>query len=119
MKATLALENGIWYEGDAAGAAGETGGEGVFNTSMTRYQEVLTDPSYAGQIVTMTAPEMGNYGTSLEDEESRGTQEAGFIVREEAPIASTCGSLGAHHDHLVKKTVIAICNTEHTALGRV
>jgi carbamoylphosphate synthase small subunit len=59
MKATLALENGLWYEGEACGAPGETGGEVVFNTSMTGYQEVLTDPSYAGQIVTMTAPEMG------------------------------------------------------------
>jgi carbamoylphosphate synthase small subunit len=56
MKATLALENGIWYEGDAAGATGETGGEVVFNTSLTGYQEILTDPSYSGQIVTMTAP---------------------------------------------------------------
>ena len=64
MKATLALENGLWYEGEAAGAAGETGGEVVFNTSMTGYQEVLTDPSYAGQIVTMTAPEIGNYGVA-------------------------------------------------------
>ena len=64
MKATLALENGLWYEGQAAGAAGETGGEVVFNTSMTGYQEVLTDPSYAGQIVAMTAPEMGNYGVA-------------------------------------------------------
>ena len=73
MKATLALENGLWYEGDAAGAAGETGGEVVFNTSMTGYQEVLTDPSYAGQIVTMTAPEIGNYGVAPEDVESRGT----------------------------------------------
>ena len=62
MKATLALENGLWYEGESAGAAGETGGEVVFNTSMTGYQEVLTDPSYAGQIVTMTCPEIGNYG---------------------------------------------------------
>ena len=79
MKATLALENGLWYEGEAAGAAGETGGEVVFNTSMTGYQEVLTDPSYAGQIVTMTAPEMGNYGVAREDVESRGTQVAGFI----------------------------------------
>ena len=59
MKATLALENGDWYEGDAAGAPGETGGEVVFNTSLTGYQEVLTDPSYAGQIVTMTCPEIG------------------------------------------------------------
>ena len=56
MKATLALENGLWYEGDAAGAAGETGGEVVFNTSLTGYQEILTDPSYSGQIVTMTCP---------------------------------------------------------------
>ncbi len=72
MKATLALENGIWYEGEAAGAPGETGGEVVFNTSMTGYQEVLTDPSYAGQIVTMTAPEIGNYGIADEDGESRG-----------------------------------------------
>ena len=70
MKATLALENGIWYEGEAAGATGETGGEVVFNTSMTGYQEVLTDPSYSGQIVTMTAPEMGNYGVAEDDEES-------------------------------------------------
>ncbi len=64
MKATLALENGIWYDGEAAGATGETGGEVVFNTSMTGYQEVLTDPSYAGQIVTMTCPEIGNYGVA-------------------------------------------------------
>jgi len=56
MKATLALENGLWYEGDSAGAAGETGGEVVFNTSLTGYQEILTDPSYAAQIVTMTCP---------------------------------------------------------------
>ena len=88
MKATLALENGIWYEGEAAGAAGETGGEVVFNTSMTGYQEVLTDPSYAGQIVTMTCPEIGNYGISPEDGESRGPQVAGFVVRDESPIAS-------------------------------
>jgi carbamoyl-phosphate synthase small subunit len=88
MKATLALENGIWYEGEAAGAVGETGGEVVFNTSMTGYQEVLTDPSYAGQIVTMTCPEIGNYGVSSDDHESRGPKVAGFIIRDESPIAS-------------------------------
>jgi len=71
MKAILALENGIWYDGEAAGASGEAGGEVVFNTSMTGYQEILTDPSYSGQIVTMTAPEMGNYGVAPEDLESR------------------------------------------------
>ena len=88
MKAILALENGIWYEGEAAGAAGETGGEVVFNTSMTGYQEVLTDPSYSGQIVTMTCPEIGNYGVSAEDGESRAPQVAGFVVRDESPMAS-------------------------------
>ncbi len=119
MKATLALENGIWYEGDAAGAAGETGGEVVFNTSMTGYQEVLTDPSYAGQIVTMTAPEMGNYGTSLEDEESRGTQVAGFIVREESPIASNWRSEGTLRDYLIKNNIVAISNIDTRALVRV
>ena len=71
MKATLALENGSWYEGEAAGAAGETGGEVVFNTSLTGYQEILTDPSYSGQIVTMTCPEIGNYGVAADDGESR------------------------------------------------
>jgi hypothetical protein len=88
MKAILALENGIWYEGEAAGAAGEAGGEVVFNTSLTGYQEILTDPSYAGQIVTMTCPEIGNYGIAPEDAESRKPQVAGFIVRDESPVAS-------------------------------
>src|SRR5260221_2955541 len=119
MKATLALENGIWYEGDAAGAAGETGGEGVFNTSMTGYQEVLTDPSYAGQIVTMTPPQMGNYGTSLEDEESRGTQVAGFIVRQESPIASNWRAEGTLRDYLIKNNIVAISNIDTRALVRV
>ena len=78
MKATLALENGTWYDGEAAGAPGETGGEVVFNTSMTGYQEVLTDPSYAGQIVTMTAPQIGNYGVASGDSESQVPHVAGF-----------------------------------------
>ena len=64
MNAILALEDGTWYRGVAAGATGEAHGEVVFNTSMTGYQEVLTDPSYAGQIVTMTAPQIGNYGVA-------------------------------------------------------
>src|SRR5882672_5186775 len=119
MKATLALENGIWYEGDAAGAPGETGGEVVFNTSMTGYQEVLTDPSYAGQIVTMTAPEMGNYGTSVDDTESRGTQVAGFIVREESPIASNWRSDTTLRDYLMRNDIVAISNIDTRALTRV
>src|SRR5215471_15472186 len=82
LPAKLALEDGTVYTGRAFGAPGETCGEVVFNTSMTGYQEVLTDPSYTGQIVTMTYPLIGNYGTNPEDQESRGIQVAGFIVRE-------------------------------------
>jgi carbamoyl-phosphate synthase small subunit len=119
MKATLALENGLWYEGEACGAPGETGGEVVFNTSMTGYQEVLTDPSYAGQIVTMTAPEMGNYGISPNDMESRGTQVAGFIVREESPIASNWRSGSTLRDYLVKNGIVAISNIDTRALTRL
>jgi len=119
VKATLALENGIWYEGEAAGALGETGGEVVFNTSMTGYQEILTDPSYAGQIVAMTAPEMGNYGVAHNDPESRGTQVAGFIVREESPIASNWRSEGTLRDYLTRNNIVAISNIDTRALTRV
>ncbi len=82
VKATLALENGTVFEGIAAGAEGESSGELVFNTSMTGYQEILTDPSYAGQIVTMTYPLIGNYGVNHEDVESRRPFVEGFIMRE-------------------------------------
>ena len=88
MEAILALEDGTVFHGHAAGAEGEARGEVVFNTSMTGYQEVLTDPSYSGQIVTMTCPEIGNYGVSSEDVESRAPQVAGFIIRDESPMAS-------------------------------
>jgi carbamoyl-phosphate synthase small subunit len=119
MKATLALENGLWYEGEAAGAPGETSGEVVFNTSMTGYQEILTDPSYAGQIVTMTVPEVGNYGISDEDGESRGTQVAGFIVREESPIASNWRSDTTLREYLTRNNVVAISDIDTRALTRV
>jgi carbamoyl-phosphate synthase small subunit len=119
MKATLALENGLWYEGEAAGAAGETGGEVVFNTSMTGYQEVLTDPSYAGQIVTMTCPEIGNYGISPEDGESRAPKVAGFIVRDESPVASNWRSDGTLRDYLVRHHIVAISDIDTRALTRV
>jgi carbamoyl-phosphate synthase small subunit len=102
MKATLALENGLWYEGDSAGAAGETGGEVVFNTSLTGYQEILTDPSYSGQIVTMTCPEIGNYGIAPEDGESRAPQVAGFIIRAESPVASNWRSDSTLRDYLIR-----------------
>ena len=82
MKAILATENGLVFEGRAVGASGETTGELVFNTSMTGYQEILTDPSYAGQIVTMTYPLIGNYGVNREDVESRKPFVEGFVMRE-------------------------------------
>ena len=82
MKAILALENGAIFEGRAVGAEGESFGELVFNTSMMGYQEILTDPSYAGQIVTMTYPLIGNYGVNPEDVESRKPFVEGFVMRE-------------------------------------
>ena len=82
MKALLALESGRTFTGTSFGAEGETSGEIVFNTSMAGYQEILTDPSYEGQIITMTSPQIGNYGVNEEDAESRKPFGAGFIVRE-------------------------------------
>jgi carbamoyl-phosphate synthase small subunit len=118
MEAVLALEDGTWHRGTAAGAAGLAGGEVVFNTAMTGYQEVLTDPSYAGQIVTMTCPEIGNYGVSSVDVESRIPQVAGFIVREESPVASNWRAQGTLHDYLVANRIVAIAGIDTRALTR-
>jgi len=119
MEAILALENGQWFRGKAAGAAGETGGEVVFNTSMTGYQEVLTDPSYSGQIVTMTSVEIGNYGVAREDQESRGLHVAGFIVRDESPMASNWRATGTLRDYLVANNVVAISDIDTRELTRI
>ena len=118
MTAKLALEDGTVYSGVAFGAAGETFGEVVFNTSMTGYQEVLTDPSYAGQIVTMTCPEIGNYGVSVEDVESRAPQVAGFIIRDESPMASNWRSEMTLHDYLVANHIVAISDIDTRELTR-
>ncbi len=118
MNAVLALENGSWYRGAAAGARGVARGEVVFNTSMTGYQEVLTDPSYARQIVTMTCPEIGNYGVTGEDVESRGPQVAGFVVREASPIASNWRSTGTLRDYLADNGVVAVAGIDTRALTR-
>ena len=118
MEAVLALEDGTWYRGVAAGAEGEARGEVVFNTSMTGYQEVLTDPSYAGQIVTMTCPEIGNYGVSAEDVESRGPQVAGFIIRDESPVASNWRADRTLRDYLVDNKIVAISDIDTRALTR-
>ena len=119
MNAVIALENGTWYRGTAAGAAGVACGEVVFNTSMTGYQEVLTDPSYARQIVTMTCPQIGNYGVAAEDNESLGPQVAGFVVREASPIASNWRSNGTLRDYLIDNGVVAITGIDTRALTRV
>jgi carbamoyl-phosphate synthase small subunit len=119
VSAVLALENGTVFRGKAAGAMGETGGEVVFNTSMMGYQEVLTDPSYAGQIVTMTCPEIGNYGVTAEDVESRGIQVAGFIVRQESPVASSWRADGTLRDYLTSNGIVAISDIDTRALTRL
>jgi carbamoyl-phosphate synthase small subunit len=118
MEAILALEDGTVFRGAAAGAEGEAGGEVVFNTSMTGYQEVLTDPSYAGQIVTMTCPEIGNYGVSNADVESRAPHVAGFIVRDESPVASNWRSEMTLREYLVANRIVAISDIDTRALTR-
>jgi len=118
MDAVLALEDGTTFRGAAAGAEGVARGEVVFNTSMTGYQEVLTDPSYAGQIVTMTCPEIGNYGVSPEDVESRGPQVAGFIIRDESPVASNWRAERTLRDYLVSHAIVAISDIDTRALTR-
>ena len=119
MNAVLALENGTVYRGTAAGAQGVARGEVVFNTSMTGYQEVLTDPSYAGQIVTMTSPQIGNYGVAPDDVESSGPQVAGFIMREESPIASNWRASGTLRDYLITHNIVAIADIDTRDLTRL
>ena len=119
MNAVLALENGTWYRGISVGAASTTTGEVVFNTSMTGYQEILTDPSYAGQIVTMTCPQIGNYGITADDIESHKPQVAGFVVREESPIASNWRANGTLRDYLAQNNIVAIAGIDTRALTRL
>ncbi|MBU4450832.1 MAG: carbamoyl phosphate synthase small subunit, partial [Actinobacteria bacterium] len=80
MKSVLMLKDGLIFKGENFGSDGEVMGEVVFNTSMTGYQEILTDPSYCGQIVTMTYTQIGNYGINNQDQESKKIQVSGFIV---------------------------------------
>ena len=119
MNAILALEDGTWYRGVAAGAQGEARGEVVFNTSMSGYQEILTDPSYAGQIVTMTAPQIGNYGVAAGDIESQAPKVAGFIMREASPVASNYRANSSLHEYLVRHNIVAIADIDTRALTRV
>ncbi len=119
MNAILALEDGTWYQGISAGAPGETTGEVVFNTSMTGYQEILTDPSYAGQIVTMTAPQIGNYGVAGADTESAKPQVAGFVMRDPSPVSSNWRAQATLRDYLVRHNIVAIGDVDTRALTKV
>src|SRR5437762_2463202 len=105
MKAILALEDGAVFEGDSLGAEGRAYGEVVFNTGMTGYQEILTDPSYAGQMVCLTYPLIGNYGINEEDFESRRVQVEGFIVREAETEPSNWRSGKTLHAFLADKRI--------------
>ena len=118
MEATLALEDGRVFRGRAFGATVERVGEVVFNTSMTGYQEILSDPSYRGQIVVMTAPEIGNVGTNLTDCESGHPQVEGFAVRELSPQPSNWRSTQALHEHLREHRVPGISELDTRALTR-
>ena len=118
-KAMLVLSDGTVFEGNSFGARGETIGEVVFNTSMAGYQEILTDPSYRGQIVTMTYPQMGNYGVNEEDIESLGGPKVnGFIVKEYLEFASNWRSSSSLGDYLIKNHIIGIEGLDTRALTR-
>jgi carbamoyl-phosphate synthase small subunit len=116
MDAILALEDGTIFKGKSFGAAGERFGEVVFNTSMTGYQEILTDPSYKGQIVTMTYPLIGNYGVNDEDAESRQPFAEGFVVKEYSKIASNWRSRQSLGDYLVQHNIVAVEGIDTRAL---
>jgi len=117
-KAILVLEDGRTFNGTSFGAEGEAFGEMVFNTSMSGYQEILTDPSYAGQIVCMTYPLIGNYGTNAEDVESRPPWVEGFLLREASRVASNFRSTMSLQDYLKANNIVGIEHIDTRALVR-
>lgn len=117
-EAVLILNDGTIFRGRSIGAEGEAGGEVVFNTSLTGYQEVITDPSYCGQIVTMTAPLIGNYGTNLEDEEAAKPHLSGFVVRELSTLASNFRSTSSLDSYLRRHGIVAMDGVDTRALTR-
>lgn len=116
--AVLLLEDGTVFEGEAIGRDGEAFGEAVFNTGMTGYQEILTDPSYAGQLVTMTYPHIGNYGLNAEDAESCRPFLAGLIVKEESRVFSNFRAQWRLGDYLTENNVTGIQNIDTRALTK-
>ena len=116
--AILVLRDGRVFRGGALGALGEASGEVIFNTAMSGYQEILTDPSYRGQIVMMTYPLIGNYGVNLEDVESRRPWVNGFIVKEASPIASNFRASTSLHDYLRTHGIVGLQGIDTRALTR-
>jgi carbamoyl-phosphate synthase small subunit len=117
-RAVLILDDGTRFTGESCGARGITVGEVCFNTSMTGYQEILTDPSYAGQIITMTYPEMGNYGVNPNDVESRRVHARGLIVRETSPVTSNWRATATLEEYLKDNDVIGIRGVDTRAVTR-
>jgi len=117
-QAILLLEDGRIFTGEGYGAGGVAFGEVVFNTSMTGYQEVLTDPSYTGQIVTMTYPLIGNYGANAEDQESSAPRVAGFVIHEAPPVFSNWRATESLESYLVRHSVVGIAGVDTRALTR-
>lgn len=117
-RAALALEDGTVYFGESFGGRGTSSGEVCFNTSMTGYQEILTDPSYRGQILCMTTPQIGNYGVNRDDVESAGIHMAGFVVREVSRIPSNFTATGSLQDYLAGAGVIGLSGIDTRALVR-
>ena len=117
--AILALEDGSIFKGLAIGATGQSTGEVVFNTSMTGYQEILTDPSYAHQIVTLTYPHIGNTGTNSEDEESEFVWAAGLVIRDLPLIASNWRNTQPLDEYLIANNVVAIADIDTRRLTRI
>ena len=118
MQAVLALADGTYFVGESFGASGEATGEVVFNTSMMGYQEILTDPSYRGQIVTMTYPLIGNYGVNDEDFESRVPWVEGFIVKECSPVVSNWRARRSLSEFLQAYGIVGIAGIDTRALTR-
>jgi len=117
--AILALENGSIFRGLAIGAAGASVGEVVFNTAMSGYQEILTDPSYARQIVTLTYPHIGNTGTNAEDEESSAVWAAGLVIRDLPLLASNFRNERGLSDYLQSRGIVAIADIDTRRLTRI
>src|SRR5215213_2150014 len=118
MNAVLALEDGSVFHGTAFGARASACGEVCFNTSMTGYQEILTDPSYKGQIVTMTYPLIGNYGVNAQDVESWRPHVAGFVIRELSPIVSNWRADYSLAEYLEKNGIPGIQGIDTRALTK-